>query len=353
MKQIFTILLILVLIFSCDSKKKSKKNDNLKEIEKEVIIKKYTENQLALYKQYKIGDVRRYGMFPDSAYTHSHPITNTPKITEILNLAENSDIELFFPKGYYGVPLILDSRENIKIRTDKAEFDIIQITADLNKKNKPKNIKFKGTIISFDRLGITEATNIKLDSVIIKSDTIKSARKMRARGCHIYYGSNHISIDYLQIEDFGSGDERYNTNHAALAIDGWGNQPKNVTIEKVYIKSSDRHGVYITGENHFIGKIIIDKFGVGNAKDMLAMQDADEEEAKLFAGVWVNRCYNTIINSISIDNKNSKGFFSANFDEGDVNKPVAIQFLEVKNFDRTLPIRFAKNTGVIVENIIK
>ena len=57
---------------------------------------------------------------------------------------------------------------------------------------------------------------------------------MRARGCHIYYGSKHISINYLQIDDFGSGAKRYDTNHAALAIDGWGNQPKNVFIDKLF-----------------------------------------------------------------------------------------------------------------------
>lgn len=353
MKNFFFLLGLGLFFFSCN--KKTKENlDKESGIEKVNIKKtKYSEEQLVINKEYKIGDVRRYGMFPDSAYSYRHPITNNPKITDVLDIAENEGIELFFPKGFYNVPLILDSRENIKIKSDKAEFDIIHITVDPEIKKKPRNITIKGTIISFDRLGITEATNVKIDSVIIKSDTIKSARKMRARGCHIYYGSNHISIEYLQVNDFGSGDKRYDNNHAALAIDGWGDQPKNVYIGKVHIKSTDRHGVYITGENHFIGDIFIDKFGVGNDKDMSPMQDADAKEEKLFAGVWINRCYNSIINNIYINNKKSKGYFSVNFDEGDMDKPVKIQYLEVKNFNRTLPIRFASNTGTKVDEIVK
>ncbi len=351
MKRNILLISFFAIFISCNKKAKGDTNQKIKP--NLVKTKIYTDNQLVLNKEFKIGDVRRYGMFPDSAYSYRHPLTNNPKITDVLDLAENEGIELFFPKGFYNVPLILDSRENIKIKSNKAEFDIIDITVDPEIKKKPRNITIKGTIISFDRLGITESTNVKIDSVIIKSDTIRSARKMRARGCHIYYGSNHISIDYLQIDDFGSGDKRYDNNHAALAIDGWGNQPKNVYIGEVYIKSTDRHGVYITGENHFIGDIIIDKFGVGNDKEMLPMQDADAKEEKLFAGVWVNRCFNSIINNIYINNKNSKGYFNVNFDEGDLDKPVKIQYLEVKNFNRTLPVRFASNTGTIVDEIVK
>ena len=40
-------------------------------------------------------------MFPDSAYSYRHPITNNPKITDVLDIAENEGIELFFPKGFY------------------------------------------------------------------------------------------------------------------------------------------------------------------------------------------------------------------------------------------------------------
>ena len=351
MKRNILLLSFFVIFMSCNKKPKKdtiqKKKTNL------VKTKVFTENELVLNKEYKIGDVRRYGMFPDSAYSYRHPLTNNPKINDVLDFAENEGIELFFPKGYYKLPLILDSRQNIKIKSDEAEFDIINITVNHKIKTKPRNITIKGTIISLDKLGITNATNVKIDSVIVRSDTIKSARKMRSRGCHIYYGSNHISIDYLQVDDFGSGDKRYNNNHAALAIDGWGNQPKNVYIGKVYIKSSDRHGVYLTGENHFIGDIIIDKFGVGDDIDMLPMQDASEKEEKLFSGIWVNRCYNSTINNISINNKDSKGYFTTNFDEGNLEKPVTIQYLEVKNFRRTLPIRFAKNTGTKVDLIAK
>ena len=268
-------------------------------------------------------------------------------------MAEANKIELFFSKGYYKTALLLDSRKNIKLRFNKAEFDLVSITQISKNHVKPENIELKGELIIYDRLGITEATNIKIDTVYLKSDIEKSIRSMRSRGCHIYHGSKDIKIKYLSIDDFGSGDNRYKNNHASLAVDGWNNNPKNLYIQKLYIKSSDRHGVYLTGFNHKIDEIIIDQFGVGSSEGMTLMQDASVEEHQLFSAIWINRCYNSTIGNITINSKNSDGYFSTNFDEGDSLNPVNIRQLTVKNFDRTLPVRFAKNTGFMVEKIIK
>ncbi|MFY0603973.1 MAG: hypothetical protein JXQ93_08485 [Flavobacteriaceae bacterium] len=347
------LLLILITFVSCNntSVNVDKKKQEIQQEKPQEIS--YKEKELVLNDSFDIGDVRRYGIFPDSSFTYTHPVTNKPKITSVLDLAEQTDLEIFFPKGFYNMALILDGRENLKMKFDHAEFDMILIKKGVNKKKNLKSITLKGTIITYDRLGITEAQNIRIDTVYIRSDITKNKRKLRSRGCHIYYGSKDILIKHLEIDDFGSGGEKYKNNHAALALDGWRNNPENVTIHKLHIKSSDRHGIYLTGKNHKIDEIIIDQFGVGDDIGMSGMQDAGEIEHKLFSGIWINRCYNSSITSLTINAGASKGFFTANFDEGDSLRPTIIDKLEIIKIDRKLPIRFAKNTGVIVKEIIK
>ena len=353
MKNLYFFLGILVFFFSCKEKEAGEKTYSDKKTAFKETQKILSENAYILNENFPKGDVRRYGIFPDSAYTNIHPVSNKSKITTVLNMAEANKIELFFPKGYYKTALLLDSRKNIKLRFDKAEFDLVQITQISKNHTKPENIELKGELIIYDRLGITEATNIKIDTVYLKSDIEKSIRSMRSRGCQIYHGCKDIKIKYLSIDDFGSGDNRYKNNHASLAVDGWKNNPENLHIQKLYIKSSDRHGIYLTGSNHKIDEIVIDQFGVGSSEGMTPMQDASLVEHQLFSAIWINRCYNSTIGDITINSKNSDGYFTTNFDEGDSLNPVKIRQLTVKNFDRTLPIRFAKNTGVMVEKIIK
>lgn len=350
-RKALTVVLVLI-IYACKEKVAPQKEVVNNEPKNEQ-VQKLSEADLVLHKEYAVGDVRRYGIFPDSSFTYTHPVSKKPKITTILDLAEEDNVELFFPEGFYNMGLILDGRQNIRLRFDKAAFDIVHITKDTDAEHAPSNIKLKGSLITYDRLGITDAKNVEIDSVYIRSDTIKNHRKIRSRGCHIYYGCKNITIKYLEIDDFGSGDERYYNNHAALALDGWRNNPENVNIHKLYIKSTDRHGIYLTGKNHMINEVIIDRFGIGNDIGMTGMQDAGEIEYKLFSGIWINRCYNSTIGEITINSKMSKGFFTANFDEGDSLRPVIINKMKIKNFDRKLPIRFAKNTGVIVKETIQ
>lgn len=350
----FGLIVSLGIFFSCQ-KTTEKKEANQTSAKDKSINKTNSlqEKDYVLNEEYPKGDVRRYGIFPDSAYVNIHPVSKKPKITTVLDMAEADQVELFFPKGYYKTALLLDSRQDMTLKFDRAEFDLVHITQVSKEEIRPRNITLKGTLILYDRLGLTEARNIEIDSVLIRSDEKKSIRKMRSRGCHVYHGCKDIRIKYLEIDDFGSGDSRYKNNHASLAVDGWKNNPENLYIGKLYIRSTDRHGIYLTGSYHRIDEIIIDRFGVGSAKEMRPMQDASLIEHELFAALWINRCYDSSIGDIVINAGSSDGFFTANFDEGDTLRPVTIHNLTVKNFDRTLPIYFAKNTGVVVENLIK
>ena len=345
MRFFFSITLLALVIVSCKNDPKTNKEGATDETEATV----FNDSSYVLNNDYPVGDVRRYGVFPDSSFLAQHPFTKETKMKTILDIAENHDVELFFPKGNYRRALILDSRIGLKISFDNAEFDLVHITNNTESKIRPKDIELKGTIITYDRLGITEAENISIDSVIIKSDITKNIKGMRSRGCHIYYGCKGISIKYLEIDDFGSGDVNYQHNHAALAIDGWNNNPENVQIQKVHIKSTDRHGIYITGTDHLIGEVIIDRFGVGSSKDMSPMQDAVKGEEKEFKALWINKSYNSFIENITINEKDSKGKYTAHFDAGDKTRPFTIGTFKVINDNPKINILEEDNNGVIIE----
>ncbi len=345
MKKITFLTAILLLTTSCNKAENKPKNAHSNKAETVL----FNDKDYVLNSDFPVGDVRRYGVFPDSSYASIHPFTKEPKITTVLNLCEQQGIEMFFPKGYYGTALILDSRKNMTLKFDEAEFDIIHITHNSESKIGPENITLKGRVITYDRLGITEALNINIDTVYIKTDKTKNLRKLRSRGCHIYHGCKNISIKYLEIDDFGSGNVDYQHNHAALAIDGWKNNPVNVQIKKVYIKSTDRHGVYITGTDHIIDEIVIDKFGMGSSDGMSPMQDAAAGEEKDFKAVWINRCYDSFIERLIINEKESKGKYTAHFDEGNASRPFTIGYFKVINDNPQIEILKNDNTGVIVE----
>lgn len=350
MKTIIRLFVLFVTINLCVMSCKNKKDTNTNtKISSSVKDEVFNDSDYVLDDTFEIGDVRRYGIFPDSTYSSIHPFTNKPKIETVLDLFENENTELFFPKGYYKMALILDSRKNLNMRFDLAEFDIIHITNDGPSKESPKNINLKGKVISYDRLGITEADNISIDTVYIKSDITKNFRGMRSRGCHIYHGCKNIKIRYLEIDDFGSGDKSYQHNHAAVAIDGYGNNPVNIQIDKIYIKSTDRHGIYITGEDHLIGDVVIDRFGIGSSEDMSGMQDAAKGEEIEFKALWVNKCYDSFIESITINEKESNGQYTAHFDSGNNLRPFTIGKFKVVNDNPEINILEEEGNNVVIE----
>lgn len=302
------------------------------------LIQLYTLND-----SFPINDVRRYGVFPNKEIG-THPVTASSKIQVVLDLAE-AGINLHFPSGYYETGLLIDSRSNINLYFDDAVFaGVIHITNDNGCSS--KNIYLKGKISTFDRFGIYHSENIELDTLICKNDPAKNYYKTEGRGCHIYVGTKNLRMKYLEIEGMGSGKGGAN-NHAALSIDGWKNNPQGVVINKVLIKSSDRHGIYITGFDHKIDEIEILNYGMGNSQNMSLMQDAKRGEEKEFTGLWINRCYNTFLGEISIHEETSNGSYSIFFDEGDTECPVVIKKLTVTG--STIKTKIEKKNGVVLD----
>lgn len=268
------------------------------------------------------GDVRRYGVFPDSTLS-------SKLINKVLDLGENG-MPLHFPKGLYKTDLIIKGRKGISFYFDDAKFSgAIQIIDDTDK-TKSKDIAFTGALSSYSKFFTRNSTNIKIDTLKLISDSLINPFGRRNLGCSIYAGTKNISITSLHVEDLGSGDKYYKFSHAALQIHGWKNNPENVTIQNVDIKRSDRHGAYVTGDGHFIKNLKISKVGLGDFKDVYGLEDALESEIDTTAALWLNRCTNSRFEKVNITT-NSKADYSVIFDEGSSGSPTIIDTLTINN----------------------
>lgn len=314
--KICCMLLISLLFLQCD-------NFEPKAMDSKPV--QINDINYVLNSNYALGDARRYGIFPDSLNDKKHPNTGKSLISSVLDLAENSPIKINFPKGYYGVNLVFNSRKNIDLHFNEAAFDLVHITNEGGSQS--RNITLEGTLILYEGFGIYHSKNVTADSVIIKLNPQKTLKESKSRGCHIYKGTDSLLINYLEIEDLASGNIGFKNNHAALAIDGSRENPTNITINEVYIKSSDRHGAYITGTNNIFKKIKIDKYAQGTTNFMTGMQDAGKGNEKILSGLWINRCNNCIFENVQILTKYSKNGYPLKLDEGNSGMPTIIENL--------------------------
>lgn len=343
------VLIILVLcFFSCKEEKQSKEMKSL-EVETN---KKNSDEELkyVLNDTFKIGDVRRYGIMPNKSIG-KHPVTQKNSLETLLDLAEKISLDITFPEGNYPIHLLIRGRENINIHFDNATIGgYVQITEKEDKIS--NNIKFTGILNIYDLLIVRNAVDTEMEIVSLLSDESKNTFKSRNKGVRIYGGVEKLEIKELNIEDLGSGkDEAYQRVHAALLVV---ESPKELTIDKLHIKSSDRHGVYLTGSDHIIKNIIIDKFGIGEIDNMSYMPDLiDKENTKKIVGVWLSRCNYSIIGNIVINTKNSKGKYALRLDNGNVSMPTIIESVVLKGGDTKLPIYAEETTNVVVESLEK
>lgn len=343
---IFLVILISFVFTRCQNKKKDSKITQVvvSQKEKDSIEKAYTVDT-----SYKKGDARRYGLTPETA-RKKHTNFSTNNLVSVLDLAEKTGLKVRIPKGYYPINLILDGRKNLKLHFNQAVFETINIGDKNGKVKKPENIQLTGSLIAYSRLNIVEATHIQLDTIIIQTNPNK--HHSRSKGCNIYHGVKNLTIKYLRIDDLGSGDVEYKHTKAAVIVQGWNNNPENVVIDEIYIKSSDRHGVYLTGKHHRIGKITIDQFGRGNTQGMAGMQDSNPGQEHEITGVWLNKCTDTTIGEICIDCKNAQGKYAFKFERGDIYFPTKIGKIILLNATDKLPLDYPPNV-VEINEIIK
>lgn len=345
-KLFFTLIIISVI--SCKTNQDKKGEDSITPKKEEV----FNDSTYVMDTKYPVGDVRRYGLTAETAKL-PHPKTGKNRMTTVLDLAEQSGIEMTFPAGYYGMDLTLDSRKNLNLKFNKSEFSLISINQVNDSLPIPENITLKGSLTAYARLALTEAKNIKIDSVFLKTDEVKNLYKMRNTGCHIYHGCKNITINYLEIDDIGSGSNKYKYTHAAIALDGWNNNPTDVTINKAVINSTDRHGVYMTGQDNVIKDLTIKRFGVGSVEGMDGMQDAAKGEEKELTAVWLNKCDYCYIDKVTIDEKDSKATNTFFLDTGNKDKPSEIGNVIILNDNPKIEVKKEENTNVQIVSITK
>jgi len=332
MKKI-SLILLFALIISCENDKKSEKNSNIK-------TEKYIDSVYALNKDFKIGDVRRYGVEPGKGIGQ-HPKLLKDKLEVLLDISELG-VELYFPHGVYDRTLNIENRNRIKFVSDSALF-----TGAINIKNS-NEIDIEGVIQSLSRFYTQNSDDVNINTIITKTDTLIKANNLRSTGCSIHGGSKNISIKKMLINDSGSGSDAYKYIKGGLVVHGHNNEPTNIKIDTVIVESSDRHGVYLTGEEIDIKYLHVKKFGVGTVDNMAPMEGGIDGEQKDFAGLWIKNCHNSFIDKAIINAQNSKGKYTVNFDIGEEFRPMTIEKLIIKNAssNKELDKRIFSRTGV-------
>lgn len=353
MRKLVAIIGIIMMVLSCNEKQKDTSVLKTNETSSKQKKRDLDELKYVLNDSFPLGDVRRYGVFPNKGIPN-HPVTDKNVIQTAIDISEKLGIELYFPKGYYREGLIIKGKENVKIKFDEAEFSgPIYIIEDENKKGS-KNIEFRGKVVTYTKFFTSYSSGIKIEKVHVKSNDTLSNYKKRSSGAEIYRGTEDLIIKELIIDDLGSGDEEFLTASAALQIHGWGANPKDIQINSVHIKSSDKHGAYITGDDIFIDELKIDAFGVGQQKYMTRMQDAAEGEEKQITGLWLNKCNNSILGDVFINTEKSKGKYALWLDSGgEINKPTAVEYVKLIGGDQKLPIYAEEDTNIVVKSVEK
>ena len=256
--------------------------------------------------EYPVGDVRRYGIFPD-AHTNWQ---NTQNMSKAIANSINCGIEVFWPAGYYKSQLNL-MRSNITMRFEEgAEFGgLIHLVSPYSQtsphvgEHPLKNISLRGTLSTYSRFGMTDTQNVYIEKIHCLADNDKNIDwGSIGPGIHIYWGNDQFRCDEIVVDGC---DNTGHASDAAIAIDGYSNNPKNFHIGKIHVKDSFVHGLYLTGGGHWIGEVAVDAFGSGTYSGS-GLQDSNGlEQSQELCGVWLNRVYACYIGKITVNQAES------------------------------------------------
>lgn len=285
---------------------------------------------------YPWGDVRRYGIFPDG-------VTNwqtTPYIPNAIANSATLGLELYWPQGYYASQCLIMT-SNVTMRFEEgAEFGgLVHVVSHRSQdpqsadQNPLENIRLKGCVTTYGRYGQTDARNVWIDRIHLKADSTKDIdNHINGRGAHIYWGNDGFWCDEIVVDNC---DNAMATLDAAIAIDGFGNNPKNFHIGKIHIKDSKVHGLYLTGSGHWIGEVVVDAFGSDKLNDANpGLQDSNGvAQSRELCGVWLNRVQDTFIGKISVNqdvvDERPNARYSVRIDETGVNAFGAVKIGEI------------------------
>ena len=291
---------------------------------------------------FETGHVGRYGIRTDVNYNQ----TQVKKLLEINSLG----VPLFFPEGTYRMNLIIDGSKNHHMVFNNAtiagQLHIIGQEAE-----KSSNINLKGQLTVLDKVFMRHAENISIETLHVVSDETNSLREIDNPGVSIYAGVDKVSIDSLFIENTIQSDLDHNKfSAAAFQVHGWNNNPKNINIDYLEIKNSGRSGVYLTGQNHEIGRLIIDTFGVTESTNMAGLEDTTPGTEKNYKALWINKCNNCIVYEAEILQEPSENTYHLAVGVGDTSKPSIIEQLSFISENGEVSVKERIPSNVIVKN---
>lgn len=320
--------------------------------------------------QYKPGDVRRYGIFPDGKTNWN---LTTDYITVIQENSANLGLEIFFPSGIYNTEFNL-YMSNVSCRfeagcefTGLLHFGGVIRPGD-TEVTKISNIHLYGDLVTYDRFGTFYIDGLTIDgNVHVKSVPEKALNYpgLRTRGCHIFRGTKNLRVNDIIVDDC---DEMGFTNDAAISIDAndMTELIENINVRRMIVNGSDVHGVYLMGNGYHVDEIIVKEYGKGTYRkgqaDDTSCIGAAPKQSRELKGVWLNRMGNSYIGKISVtnaDDTRDNVRYDVMLDETGVagNKGVNIGniFITVKGKSRGLSINDrnypSENSIYNIENI--
>ena len=293
---------------------------------------------------FNVGHVGRYGIRPEVNYSQS-------QVNKLLEI-NASGVPLFFPEGIYKMSLVIDGSKNHHLTFDNTTIAGWFYVIDKEGK-KSSNITLKGSLTVLDKVFFRHADTINIETLRVVSDKENNLRKVDNPGVSIYAGVNNVSFDSLFIKNTIQSTLDHNKfSAAALQVHGWNNNPKNIKIDYLDIKNSGRSGVYLTGHNHEIGRLVIDSFGSTKNTNMAGLQDATPGTEKIYKALWVNKCNNCIVYEVEILQEPRENTQHLAVGIGDTSKPSVIGQLSYVSANGELLIKERIPSNVIVKNTI-
>ena len=235
----------------------------------------------------------------------------------------------------------------IKLNFEKAAF-IGAILINGTSEEKLKNINLTGTLLSYSSLSSKYNDGVSIDSLIIKNDKTINISNLYSTGCNIYTGTLSLRINYLEIEGIGSVGDQYRYTPAALMIHGKSPSPEDILIKNAYIKSSDRHGAYLSGKFIEINNLFISSVGLGEIENMPKIAYSKSGDEKEITAVWLNDFEDSNIGDLHINASSSPKLSYALFlDSGDVNFPSTVAKVHLTGKNNEVKRSPATNVDVI------
>ena len=317
--RVVTLLVFLIFMGCKEEKNNNQDVNNIGDLEQPENKIKSIIDSLTVDTTYHINDVRRYGMLPNKG-VGVHPKTKKKIIDEIIRLAEYGQY-LEFPSGYFKTPLILSGKSDINLRFNKTVF-AGGILINGTEASPSGKISLKGNVSTYSTFNCSFVDDVSIDSLSIKNNKEYNISGMESSGCNIYNGTKSLYIDYLEIEGTGSESDQFRYTPAGLMIHGNSPKPYDVLIKEAYIRSSDRHGAYLSGNFIEIDTLKINSYALGTIDNLQPIAYTKSGDEKKITGLWLNRFNNSTINNLVINTEVAKKAMDAIYlDVGDSDSP--------------------------------